>query len=95
VKGSQNTWPWKLLLVGILLGVAAGTWGAVAKIDYKWRWYRVPQYFLYLDEDTQKIPFDGTVSTITKSGKSATVTLTSETGEVAEVTVDAEELEGV
>ena len=92
MNATQNGWPWKLLLVVILLGTAAGTWGAVSKIDYKWRWYRVPQYFLYHAEDAQKIPFDGTVSTIKKNSKSTTVVLLSETQEKAEVTVDSDEL---
>jgi polar amino acid transport system permease protein len=99
LKGSQNTWPWKILLVVILLVTAAATWGAVSKIDYKWRWYRVPQYFLFLDDDAQKIPFDGTVSAIAKDAKSAksaksvTVSLTSDSGEKIDVTVDADGLE--
>jgi len=92
LNATQNGWPWKLLLVVILLGTAAGTWGAVSKIDYKWRWYRVPQYFLYHAEDAQKIPFDGTVSVIKKSGKSTKVVLLSETQEKVEITVDSDEL---
>ncbi len=89
---TQNGWPWKILLAVILLGAAAGTWGAVSKIDYKWRWYRVPQYFFYHAEDAQKIPFDGTVFSITKSGKSTKVVLVSETQEKVEVTVDSDDL---
>jgi polar amino acid transport system permease protein len=81
------------LLVVILLGVAAGTWGAIKKIDYKWRWYRVPQYFMYLAEDAQKIPFDGTVSSIVIDGKSSQITLLSETAEEVVVTIDADLLE--
>ncbi|MGB3211163.1 MAG: ABC transporter permease subunit [Desulforhopalus sp.] len=81
MKATNKTWPWKLLLVAILLGVAAGTWGAVRKIDYKWRWYRVPQYFLYLAEDAQKIPFDGTVKAIVTGKEKTKVTLVSESSE--------------
>ncbi|MCP4338133.1 MAG: ABC transporter permease subunit [Desulfobulbaceae bacterium] len=93
MNATDKTWPWRLLLVVILLGVAAGTWGAIKKIDYKWRWYRVPQYFMYLAEDAQKIPFDGTVSSIVKNGKSTQVTLLSETAEEVVVTIDADFLE--
>jgi polar amino acid transport system permease protein len=91
LKATDKTWPWTLLLAVILLVVAAGTWGAVQKIDYQWRWYRIPQYFLYLAEDAQKIPFDGKVSTVVERGKTATVTLTSETSEenVVEVTTES------
>ena len=88
----ERTWPWKVLLAVILILVAAGTWGAVKQIDYQWRWYRVPQYFFYLAEDAQKIPFDGTVSKIAEDGKAATVTLTSESSEVVTVEVETESL---
>ncbi len=88
----ENTWLWKLLLVAILLLVAAGTWGAVQKIDYQWRWYRVPQYFMYLADDAQKIPFDGTVTSIVKEGDDTTVTLVSDSSEEAILTVTTESL---
>lgn len=77
----------------ILLGVAAGTWGAVRKIDYKWRWYRVPQYFMYLAEDAQKIPFDGKVSAIVKGNKNAQVTLVSLSSETKVISVATDSLE--
>ena len=76
----------------ILLGMAAGTWGAIKKIDYKWRWYRVPQYFMYLAEDAQKIPFDGKVSFIEIKGTKSQVTLTSETAEEVVVKVESDSL---
>jgi polar amino acid transport system permease protein len=93
LKARDKTWPWRLLLVVILLGVAAGTWGAVRKIDYKWRWYRVPQYFMYLAEDAQKIPFDGKVSTIVKGNKNAQVTLVSLSSETKVISVATDSLE--
>lgn len=92
MKATEKTWPWVVLLAVILLLVAAGIGGAVKKIDYKWRWYRVPQYFFYHAEDAQKIPFDGTVSKIAKSGETASVTLLSESSETVKVEVDAESL---
>lgn len=90
MKATEKTWPWSLLLVVILLMMAAGTWGAIKKIDYKWRWYRVPQYFLYIAEDAQKIPFDGTVRSIETKGKNSKVTLVSETSEVVDMEVAAD-----
>lgn len=92
MNATQNTWPWKILLAVILIGLAAATWGSVQRIDYQWRWNRVPQYFLYKAEDVHKIPFDGQVTAIKKNGNNATVTLTSETGEVASVTVTNDSL---
>lgn len=90
---TNKTWPWKLLLVAILLVMAAGTWGAVQKIDYQWRWYRVPQYFLYLAEDAQKIPFDGIVESIKDSGENTKVLLVSETSEKVTVSIASDTLQ--
>ncbi len=90
MNATERIWPWKILLAVILILLAAGTWGSVRQIDYQWRWYRVPQYFFYLAEDAQKIPFDGTVSKIEKAGKTATVTLISESSEVVTVEVETE-----
>lgn len=65
------------MLAVILIGVAAGTWGAVQKIDYQWRWNRVPQYFVYLAEEAQKPAFDGRVTSIVKKNGDAVVTVAS------------------
>lgn len=86
----NNAWPWRILLVLILLGIAAGVYGAVQKIDYKWRWYRVPQYFFYLDEDPIKIPFDGKVSAIDKAGEKTSITLMSDRSQKVVETVDSD-----
>ena len=90
---TNKTWPWKLLLVAILLAMAAGTWGAVQKIDYQWRWYRVPQYFMYLAEDAQKIPFDGVVESVKDSGMTTEVVLVSETEEKVTVSITTDTLQ--
>ncbi|MGI9569306.1 MAG: amino acid ABC transporter permease [Desulfobulbia bacterium] len=90
MNGTEKLWPWKLLLAVILIVMSAGIWGSVQRIDYEWRWYRVPQYFLYESEDPLKIPFDGIVEKITESNGNSTVTLLSETGEKVEVVVETE-----
>jgi His/Glu/Gln/Arg/opine family amino acid ABC transporter permease subunit len=88
VKLTEKLWFWKILLAVILILSAAMIWGSVSRIDYEWRWYRVPQYFLYQSEDPVKIPFDGRVASIKTSGGDAKVTLVSETGEQVEMVVD-------
>lgn len=93
MKATQKLWPHQLLLAVILIGMAASIYGSVKKIDYEWRWYRVPQYFLYLDQEPHKIPFDGIVTAIKQEGKSTTVTMTSETGDVETVVVDSKAVE--
>lgn len=90
MNATQNTWPWKILLAVILIGLAAAAWGSVQSIDYKWRWTRVPQYFFYHAEDVHKISFDGRVTSIEKKGSTTSVTLTSETGEVETALVESD-----
>jgi polar amino acid transport system permease protein len=92
VKITQQAWFWKILLAVILLVISASIYGAVARIDYTWRWYRVPQYFLYKAEDPLKIPFDGRVEEIGGKGGISAVTLVSETGEKLVAEVDTETL---
>ncbi len=92
MKLTEKLWFWKILLAVILILSAAMIWGSVSRIDYEWRWYRVPQYFLYQSDDPVKIPFDGRVESIKTSGGDAKVTLISETGEQVEMVVDAKSI---
>jgi polar amino acid transport system permease protein len=75
-------WPWNLLLAAILLAMAAGLWVATKRMDYTWRWNRVPGYFVYRAETVQKIPFDGRVEELLAQGRDTQVVLRSEQGEV-------------
>ncbi len=90
---SQTKLPWMLLLAVILIGLAAGTWGAVKKIDYAWRWNRVPQYFFYKGEDAIKIPYDGRVAGITEKNGKLAVEVVSDTNETDLLLVDKGQIE--
>ncbi|WP_245803935.1 amino acid ABC transporter permease [Geothermobacter hydrogeniphilus] len=89
----NKTWRAKLLLAVILFGMAAGLYGATLKIDYTWRWNRVPQYFVYNNEELHKAPFDGRVGKITRQGETAVIELIGDAGEKDRVTVDADTVE--
>lgn len=78
-----------LLLAAILISLAAGIWGSVGKIDYAWRWNRVPDYFFYIGEDAIKTSFDGQVEAIEDKGKKIEVRLLSSENEKETVVVDA------
>ncbi len=84
----RRTWPWNLLLAVILIGMAAGLYGATQRIDYTWRWNRVPQYFVYRAEDVVKAPDDGRVLDVTQKGELVTVTFEDLGGERHVFTVE-------
>jgi polar amino acid transport system permease protein len=92
LNATDKTWPWKLLLAVILIGMAAATWGAVQKIDYQWRWTRVPQYFAYIAEEAKKIPFDGKVMAVVPQGNDVAVTVAAGKAEKVTITVAADSL---
>ncbi len=95
---------WQSLTLLILFLLGAGLWIATKKIDYTWRWNRVPQYFLYHQEDVQVVPFDGRVTKIDDLGDKSKVFVTSESGdedmvfdidtETLQVSVDEDLFEG-
>jgi len=66
---------WVGVFCVFVLIVAGLFYYATQKIEYVWRWNRVPIYFAY--EDTVKIvaDIDGDVESITKKGKEAVITV--------------------
>ncbi len=81
MKTQPRAWPWNLLLAAILIVLAAGLWGATERMDYTWRWNRVPEYFVYRAEQVHKTPFDGRVAEVTQRGSVTRVAVRGEAGE--------------
>ncbi len=73
-------WPWHGLLVVILLGLAVGLWVATKRVNYEWRWERVPQYFFYQHEEAQTAPVAGAVVKISPDGAYSRVAIAPESG---------------
>ena len=90
---NRKIWPWNLLTVTILFMLCAGLWIATKKIDYTWRWNRVPQYFLYNNEELAPIPFDGRVVSLSNLGDTTQIKVVSEQGEEKIFTVDTDAVE--
>jgi polar amino acid transport system permease protein len=59
----------------ILVGVVGGLYLATMEINYTWRWFRVPQYFVYEEEIEFRAEIDGDVKNIVLQGEKATVTV--------------------
>ena len=89
---TKNVLPWRLLTILILLIMGAGLWVATKKIDYTWRWKRVPQYFVYNAETVFNAPSDGRVVTIDKLGDTTRIKLLSEMDEELIFEVDTSSL---
>jgi polar amino acid transport system permease protein len=70
--------------------MVAGLWVATKRVEYTWRWNRVPGYFFYEAEEVASAPFDGRVAGLTKSGSTARVVVEGgQAGEKAVFEVDA------
>ncbi len=89
LNNQKNALLWHALTVLILFMMGTGLWVATKKIDYTWRWNRVPQYFLYNDEELVPIPFDGRVESIDKVGDSTRINVISEFGDEKQFEVDS------
>ena len=57
----------------ILFGVAGFLYYSTQKIDYVWRWYRIPQYFVFEDEIEIRAEIEGEVAGITRQGEESIV----------------------
>lgn len=94
IKHKKAQWPWHALTAFVLVGLAISLYFATSMMAYEWRWSRVPQYFAYQAEDTQRALDYGTVQDIVASGDSTQVTLKAEDGsqQVVEVATDSLQL---
>lgn len=87
---NRNNWLWRLLTVAVLLLIVAGLWYATKRIDYTWRWNRVPQYFAYHSEDVKKATADGTIIKLENKGKLTTAIVKNDDGSTSTYTVDTD-----
>lgn len=72
MQSSSHRWWWYGVYVAVLVAFGAMLYMASQRIEYSWRWERIPQY-LVSDEGTElKAPYDGFVS-VADDGKSLTL----------------------
>jgi len=64
-------------------------WIATKRINYEWRWDRVPQYFAYRAEVPQDAPVAGRISAIMPAGTSSHIVIAPDNG-AAPITVTVE-----
>ncbi|UOP13447.1 amino acid ABC transporter permease [Pseudomonas palleroniana] len=80
MKQKKAQWPWHLLTVVVLVGLAGALYYATSLMSYEWRWNRVPQYFAYQAETSQRAADISTVVELVRKGDVAEVTLRNDAG---------------
>jgi len=71
---------WSTVFVLLVLSVVGALYYATLKVDYVWRWYRVPQYFFYQDNVEIKSEQQGEVARIETKGDQALVVVKGDDG---------------
>jgi polar amino acid transport system permease protein len=69
MKQKKAQWPWHVLTVLVLVGLAGALYYATSLMSYEWRWNRVPQYFAYQAEETQRATDISTVTELVRKGR--------------------------
>lgn len=87
-KTEYYTWVGVFFL--IIAAVVGTMYFATRSIDYVWRWYKVPGYFVYQDDIEIQSELDGDVKTIESNEKTATITLKDVDGKLESYTAPAD-----
>ena len=87
MKQKKAQWPWHLLTLVVLVGLAGALYYATSLMSYEWRWNRVPQYFAYQAETSQRAADISTVVELARKGDMAEVTLRNDAGDLQILTV--------
>lgn len=68
-----NRWLWHGVYALVILALGFAVYIASERVDYTWRWERLPQYIISTDGEEIRAPFDGFVA-IAEDRKSLTIT---------------------
>ncbi len=88
----RKDWHWRLLTILILVSIVIGLWVSTSKVNYTWRWNRVPQYFVYHNETIERVPYDSRVLSIDEANNITTVTVKNQFDELETYQVDTDTL---
>jgi len=70
----------------LVIGIASSLYYSALKIDYVWRWFRIPQYFVYQDQVEIRAEIEGEIESIRLKDKKATIRVKND-GEAESYTV--------
>ncbi len=76
---------WSAAFVLVLCGSMALLYYATKKVEYTWRWNRVPQYFLYEEKVNIRAEMEGRITSIEPTGEDVRVVVNGDDGEESHV----------
>ena len=56
-----HRWLWHGVYAAVIVALGAGVWFATERIDYDWRWGRIPQYVVTHEGERVAAPTDGVI----------------------------------
>ena len=54
-----HRWLWHGVYAAVIVALGAGVWFATKRVDYDWRWERIPQYIISNEGERVTAPVDG------------------------------------
>jgi polar amino acid transport system permease protein len=66
------------IFIVLVIGIAASLYYSALKIDYVWRWFRIPQYFVYQDQVEIRAQTEGEIESIRFKDNKATIRIKSD-----------------
>ncbi|MBF0203034.1 MAG: ABC transporter permease subunit [Desulfamplus sp.] len=83
---------WVMVFFLVISTLIGGLYYCTLKIDYTWRWFRVPQYFFYKDEVPVKTDSGGTVDSIKTVEGNTIIQITDDGGEKKEYNIPSNDV---
>jgi len=62
----------------LVIGIASSLYYSALKIDYVWRWFRIPQYFVYQDQVEIRAQIEGEIESILIKDNKAVIRIKSD-----------------
>src|SRR5687768_14808066 len=77
----RHRWLWRGVYVAVIVGIGVSLYLSSKRVDYTWRWERVPQYIVSVEGESLRAPFDGTAH-IAADGRSVEIVARSDSSRV-------------
>ncbi len=78
---NRTYYMWVVVFFLIISTLIGALFYSTLKIDYTWRWYRIPQYFFFNEDISVNTESDGTIAAIETIDGKTTIRITADDGE--------------